>query len=1110
MNLFRRLFFFDEFRPHGFGAERKTRAAFGFTLFCLGAIGIISYLGVRHQDRVEEWSMDTAETISTLRFVLSHVTDGETAQRGFALVGAESYLDPYRGARRDLERDFESLRKYTAYDAEQRRRVDTLEPLVETRMARLAEEIEIRRTLGFAAAQAAAATGVGKQLHDQIREQVGEMESAEQVILESRESQAKRESVAARAIIIGASLLALGVVALTLIALEADFARRRAHAARLALAGRLAGMGAWAVEVPGFKQTWSAKMCAIHEMPTGSTPSVEESTNFCAPEFRESIRTTFEACVRDGTPFDEEIQIITAKGRRIWARVMGEAERDSKGVIRRVQGALQDISERRRALEELQQQQAELRVLFDLMPAVIVFKDTNDVIRRVNQRAADAAGRSIQEIEGRPSIESYPRAPASYREDDLEVIRSGAPKLGIIEQLLDAEGKVHWVSTDKVPVRDKEGSVVGVIVMARDITETKRRDENIKTLAAIVENSGDAIVSRTMDGIVSSWNPAAERMFGYTASEIIGKPLKVIFPPDRFEEEDEKISGFSKGDITIQFETVRIRKNGQRFDASVTISPIKDSDGKVVGVSRILRDITDRKHAMEALLESETRFRELAENMDEVFWIADPQKPKKLYISPAFEKIWGLTCETAYERPHIWLESVRPEDRDRVARALQIKNTGGSYNEEYRIIRPDGAMRWIRDRAFPVRDADGAIKRWVGVAEDISEYRIMEEQLRQTQKMEAIGTLAGGIAHDFNNILTSINGYTELSQMILTGNEKVREYLGSVLQAASRAADLVRQILTFSRQERVERRLIQLRPVVAETIKLLRASIPSTIMFDVSLATDAPTVLADATQVHQVLMNLGTNAWHAMKDKPGKLQIRLERCPVDVAHAATQLKLRPGLYARVSVSDSGSGMDLATQRRIFEPFFTTKPPGEGTGLGLAVVLGIMDTHDGAVTVYSQPGEGTVFHLYFPRHAGVATKVEVDSDPVPRGNGERILFVDDEELLAQLGQKTLTALGYEVETATQPAAALAMVRADPNRFALVLTDQTMPGMTGLFLATELRQIRPELPVILMTGYSLGLGPDQINAAGILQVLLKPTSIHSVGVAVHAALSLQPAR
>jgi PAS domain S-box-containing protein len=1107
MNFTRRLSSFDEFKPHGLKAERKVRAAFELALVCLFLIGIISYFSVSRLDQLEEWSRNTTETISTLRLVLSHVTDAETAQRGYAIVGDETYLAPYHEARRNIEGDFNSLRKLIAYDPEQQRRMEALMALVRERIARLAEEIDIRRSQGFAAAQAATVVGIGKRLHDRIRVSVGEMETAEQELLEARESQAKRSSIAAREIIGGGSVLTLVVMVLALITAEKDFGRRRAYAALLVSAGKLGRLGAWAVEVPSLRVTWSEEACAIHELPPGSSPAVEEGIKFYAPEFRESISAAFGACVREGTPFDIEPQIITAKGRRIWVRVIAEAERDAGGHIRRIQGALQDITERKEGVETLRRQQAELRVLFDLMPAMIWFKDTNDVILRINERAAAAAGKSVGEIEGRPSIETYPQDWAKYREDDLEVIHSGVSKLGIIEKLVARDGTEICVRTDKVPVRNEMGDVDGVIVMAHDITVNRSKDEHIRTLASIVENSGEAIVSKGLDGNIISWNPAAERLFGYTALEIIGRPIKLLFPPDLYNEEDENMRRLIEGDTTSRFEAVRIRKDGQRLDVAVTISPIKDSDGNVIGVSRILRDITDRKRAMEALRESETRFRELAENIDEVFWIADPEEAKKLYISPAYEKIWGLTLESAYERPHMWLDAIHPDDRDRVVRSLEIKKTQGTYEEEYRIIRPDGTERSIRDRAFPVRDAAGAIKRWVGVAEDVTKYRNLEEQLRQTQKMEAIGTLAGGIAHDFNNILTSISGYTELSQMILTGNDKVRDYLGSVLQAAGRATDLVRQILTFSRLERVERRLIQLRPVIAETIKLLRASIPSTIQFDISLATNAPMVLADATQIHQILMNLGTNAWHAMKGKPGRLEIKLERCPVDVAHAAAQSRLRPGLYARVSVSDTGSGMDQATQRRIFEPFFTTKPPGEGTGLGLSVVHGIMDSHDGAVTVYSHLGEGTVFHLYFPEHAGEIAAVGADGEPAPIGNGERILFVDDEVLLARLGQKTLTELGYEVECSTEPAEALATVRADPQRFALVLTDQTMPGMTGISLASQLRLIRPELPVILMTGYSVGLGQDQIDASGILQVLIKPTSIRSLGIAVHAALAPQ---
>jgi CheY-like chemotaxis protein len=250
---------------------------------------------------------------------------------------------------------------------------------------------------------------------------------------------------------------------------------------------------------------------------------------------------------------------------------------------------------------------------------------------------------------------------------------------------------------------------------------------------------------------------------------------------------------------------------------------------------------------------------------------------------------------------------------------------------------------------------------------------------------------------------------------------------------------------------------------------------------------------------------LGTNAWHALPEDSGRIEFRLERCLVDELHAARQPRLRPGLYTRVSVSDTGCGMEPATLRRIFEPFFTTKAVGAGTGLGLSVVHGIMETHDGIVTVESQPGVGTVFHLYFPALSREATATTIEEGPVPLGSGERILLVDDEELLTKLGHKMLSTLGYAVEVTTQPQVALEMVRAAPSRFALVITDQTMPGMTGLGLASQLLKIRPGLPILLMTGFSLIVTPENVRAAGIHQLLFKPANLHALGSAIRAALA-----
>jgi CheY-like chemotaxis protein len=295
-----------------------------------------------------------------------------------------------------------------------------------------------------------------------------------------------------------------------------------------------------------------------------------------------------------------------------------------------------------------------------------------------------------------------------------------------------------------------------------------------------------------------------------------------------------------------------------------------------------------------------------------------------------------------------------------------------------------------------------------------------------------------------------------------------------------------------------------LRLVVNESLELLRASIPTTIEIDASIATDTPNVLANANQIHQILMNLGTNAWHAMREQAGRMEVKLEAFAVSAEYAGTKPRLREGNYVRLTVSDTGCGMTPETVRRIFDPFFTTKAPGEGTGLGLSVVHGIMDAHDGAVTVHSEPGVGTAFHLYFPVYDGELSSNVVQQGPVPRGNGEIVLIVDDEELLSLLIQTTLNNLGYVAVTATNPAAALELVRASPDRFKLVLSDQTMPGMTGLTLARHLKKIRADLPIILMTGYSLSLTNDRLEEAGIRQVILKPVTIHSLGSAVNSAI------
>ncbi len=683
-------------------------------------------------------------------------------------------------------------------------------------------------------------------------------------------------------------------------------------------------------------------------------------------------------------------------------------------------------------------------------------------------------------------------------------------------------------------------------------------------------------------------------------------------------------------------------------------------------------NITRRKLQEEELRSSEERFRQVVETIREVFWVRDVAQDRIIYVSPGYEKIWGYPQARLYESPAHWAQSIHEADREGVARTALAKQLDGTYDETFRIVRPDGTQRWIRARAFPVRNAEGVVYRVVGVAEDITErkraelrlqlqysvtavlaeasapaelnlkiletlcrglqwdmaalwmvdrsarvlrcaevwhprstefqefadsnrtltfatgnglpgcvwesgqpewsfdvahdvrfqrqaeasrlrlngwlgfpirmrhetlgvveffsaqmqppdrelldtlgalgsqigvfieQRQLAEQFQQMQKLEALGTLAGGIAHDFNNILGAIIGYTELTKIQVGEDAAANEFLDAVLDGTRRAVDLVRQILAFSRQENHKRMLVQLRHVVTGPIKLLRATIPTSIEFNLALAHGLLPVLADPMQAHQMLMNLGTNAWYAMKDGPGRLTIRLENFIADAKLAAAHPGLRAGPYVRLSVTDTGCGMDAATMERIFDPFYTTKPPGEGSGLGLAVVHGVMQSHDGAVTVESQPGEGATFHLYFPVH-GIegAPSFQAPLD-VPKGHGERILFVDDEKPLTMLGQSVLKDLGYVVTVCSNVTEALVLVRDNPSAFDLVITDLTMPGMTGLDFARQLLKAKPGLPIILMTGYSASLTAERVRALGLRELLLKPFTLPSLGLAVHRAL------
>jgi signal transduction histidine kinase/ActR/RegA family two-component response regulator len=423
---------------------------------------------------------------------------------------------------------------------------------------------------------------------------------------------------------------------------------------------------------------------------------------------------------------------------------------------------------------------------------------------------------------------------------------------------------------------------------------------------------------------------------------------------------------------------------------------------------------------------------------------------------------------------------------------------GAPFDCELEVFTAKRRRIHVRAIGQAVRDEHGEITGIDGALQDITERNnaeqartSLEAQLRESQKMEAIGTLASGIAHDFNNILATILGNIDLARQDAAANWQALVSLDEIQKAGFRARDLVQQILTFSRRQPTLHRVVSLAAVVEETVRLLRATLPGGVRIECRCAADTPSVLADPTQVQQVVLNLGTNAAHAMEGQPGRIDILVESVALDEASAQSNLTLRPGRYARVVVSDTGRGMDSATLRRIFEPFFTTKPPGKGTGLGLSVAHGIMQAHEGAIVAHSQPGKGSRFELYFPRAQGVADALAIPEVAAwaGEGHGQHILYIDDDEAHLFLIRRTLERWGYRVSAYLEQGEALDALRAGAEQFDLVITDFKMPGISGTEVAQAIRRVRRDLPVVVVSGYINEELRAQAATAGVRELVFK---------------------
>ena len=533
---------------------------------------------------------------------------------------------------------------------------------------------------------------------------------------------------------------------------------------------------------------------------------------------------------------------------------------------------------------------------------------------------------------------------------------------------------------------------------------------------------------------------------------------------------------------------------------------IFDEMGKPLRMTGMAQDITERKQAEEKLRESEERFRQLTENIGELFWLADAELQSIIYVSPAYETIWHRSCESLYAEPDAWLGAIHPEDRPRVLDARKVR-TDAAYELEYRIVRPDGAIRWIRDQAFPVLDAAGRIIRMAGVAEDVTERRQLEMQLHQIQKMDAVGQLAAGVAHDFNNLLAVISGHSELLAMRSPLDDQWRDSIAEIRRATELGSTTIRQLLALSCQQILEPKILDLNAVVTDAEKMLRRLIGEDVRLATLLQPRISPVRADMGQLNQVILNLAVNARDAMP-QGGSLTLETRELDLDAAYAEAHPEVRPGRYVLLTVTDTGWGMAPDVQARIFEPFFTNKAEGRGTGLGLAVVLGIVRQSGGHIDVESRPGVGTKFKIYLPTVHGPAEGSAQSAPPNLVGGSETVLLVEDEEPVRSVTTLLLEALGYRVLQAENGQDALRLFEASGEKIDLLMADVVMPDLSGREVAEALQAMDPHLKVLFQSGYT----DDTVVRRGILRAevafLKKPFSLDDLARKVRETLDRPP--
>jgi two-component system, cell cycle sensor histidine kinase and response regulator CckA len=657
-----------------------------------------------------------------------------------------------------------------------------------------------------------------------------------------------------------------------------------------------------------------------------------------------------------------------------------------------------------------------------------------------------------------------------------------------------------------------------LVAIIRDITERRQAQREVAREQArfgFIFNSVPVGISLMEQGNPASRivNPAHARITGIPVEQCQRMDLyrQATHPEDQ-KRQDELHRRLVAGEIDhYTLEKRYLHPDAPVCTVELTVRVHQDPASGAVQEIGTLIDVSARKQGEAALHESEERFRQLAENINEVFWMTDPATNEMLYVSPAYAAVWGRTCASLYATPGNWVAAIHPDDRKRVVEAALARQARGTYDETYRIARPDGSIRWVRDRAYPIRTAEGKVYRIVGTAEDISDRKDMEVQVMRMQRMESVGRMASGIAHDLNNILAPILMGAPLLRMGLPAGQ-VEKTLRTIESSARRGADLVRQLLMFGRGAEGRRVLLRPKDLVQEIAEITAQTFPRNLTTTTQVPDDIGTVMGDGTQLHQVLLNLCVNARDAMP-QGGNLAIAAKNIRIDESYASMSPEARPGDYVCLSVNDTGTGIPPEILDKIFDPFFTTKEVGKGTGLGLSTLIGIVKSHGGFVTVQSEPGRGSVFQVYLPaEHQAKEAAAGTEAAPPPRGHGETILLVDDEAGIREVTGKMLEQSGYRVLSATDGADACAQFARHAAEIEIVLTDLDMPVMGGLAMIHVLKIMKPDIRVIISSGKASELADKIQQSSGdglqVDTVLTKPYTAEKVLRVIHDLLAHKP--